>query len=437
MIRPDDIVTAVGGRVMEGAGVPFLQNGRIGQDNLSSFTRTTRAWTRVQRAKWAQVSTDTPRYGLVNVGGEYRLGLVLESSGTNAFRLSGNLTGSSGGPWIPLSTLGGRSSAPSVLEGREAVKFSRPASSTANYGVYQDLTTPSTRWASFSVTAEEGSTAPLQLRIRNQSSSAVAADLSLAWDGTVTATRSTEGGASTLAPVLGLVEPLGFGPNGGRAYRATLSLRLPGNHNLRCTVFPCGVAASTGLTVCYLHHAQFDDRSGPREVNVGLNSTAVFQRGAESLKIPAVNMPGGAMTLYQENVLRERPGSGTAAPAASTDATAVFLALAKGWSSTAGDFIGGGQYARGGESIVAGATGQGLTPGDRVEQLVSVSTGGQLVYQVRVNGGKVFRASSPTTLTPAQQSKQPSYTLAQDQVLLLSVLARGVHDLDDFTSLFP
>lgn len=443
MIRPDEIVTAVGGKVMEGSGVAYLQNARIGQDGLSTFTRASAAWVRSQRAKWTQVPSGTPRYGVVNVDGTYRLGLTLESSGGNGFRFSSVIsstaaTSTGDAVWVGASSLSTADTivstgVVSMLEGQSAWLF-RSGGGSSEHGLYQDEPGPSTQWVGMSAIVERLDSTGFAMRLAGSTTGVAIVDGALDWDGNFVATLSS--GASTVAPAYGHVVGLGTGPNGGRAYRVTMSAQLgtPGQ-NLRATIFPVGTAASTRAT--YLHHVQFSSLPGQREVMVR-PSTAAALRAGETLKVPAVNLAGGPMTLYQENILYGRAGAGAGPPVTSTNPDAVFLALAKGWESTGGSkFVGGGIYNRKGESVSVGSTGEGLPAGARVEQLVSISSAGLLTHQVRVNGGKVYTSRSTDTLTPEQQSTIPSYTFAKDQVLLVNVLARGVHQLDDFRSLFP
>jgi len=438
-----------GGRVMREFGVPYLQTGRIGDDSGSSFTRSSPAWARVQRALWVKLSSDVARWERVEEGGgpnlkSFRLGLTLESSGRNELTfssvLSSTVASSTGAQvWFPTSTGGAAdafsSTGSPILQGESGYLFTNGGGSS-EHGLYQDMTTPSTRWAAMSAIVEEGNSSGFAMRLRDQGSSAVVMDGVLSWDGTFTATRSTEGGASTAFPVYGQVEGLGSGPNGGRAYRVTMGARLQvANQNLRAMLFPTGLAANTKQT--YLHHAQVVDAAGGRRVMVRPSTASTF-KAAEQLTIPALNVPGGSMTLYHEAVLYDRPGI-AGEPTASTSATAAFLALARGWTSTDGSqrFIGGGVYNRDGQIIKAGSTGAGAVPGQTVEQAVSLSTDGRLKYQVRVNHGPTFTAESTAKLAPDAQLFIPSYTLSQDQVLLLSVMARGVHDLEHFRTLLP
>lgn len=448
-IRPDEVLMMAGGRVMRVFGVPYMQTGRIGDDDGSSFTRASAAWARVQRALWVQLSSDVARWERVEEGGgpnlrSFRLALTLESSGYNSLRFSSVLTStavtSTGAQvWFPSSTSGVADTISStgspVLQGQSGWKFTNGGGSS-EHGLYQDMTTPSTRWAAMSAIVEEGNSSGFAMRLRNQGSSAVVMDGALAWDGTFTATRSTEGGASTGYPVYGQVERLGLGPNGGRAYRVTMGCRLQTpNQNLRASLFPTGVAASTKHT--YMHHAQFVDEAGGRRVLVR-PSTALAVKAAENMRIPQLNIPGGSMSLYHEAVLYDRPGI-AGKPAVSTSPTAVFLALARGWESTDGTqrFVGGGVYNRDSQLILAGSTGAGESPGQTVEQCVSISTDGLLTYQLRVNGGPTFTAKSTGKLPPVAQRSIPSYSLSQDQQLLLSAMARGVHTLEEFRDLLP
>lgn len=440
MIRPDEIVTAVGGRVMEGAGVEYLQNARIGQDNPSSFVRGGPAWTRQQRDRWVQVSSQQPRYGLVRVKGELRLALTLESSGGNALRfssvISSTVASSTGAAiWVKTSTADVISTgAASMLQGQNAFTFRNGGGSTG-HGIYQDMTTPTSRWAVLSAMVEELDSTGFSMRLEGSTSGTQVMNGQLGWDGTFTATGST--GASTLAPVYGQVERLGLGPNGGRAYRVTMGARLESlaNMDLRATLFPAGTVASTRAT--YLHHAQFTDKPGGREVMVR-PSTAAAIRPGERLRLLGVNMPGGAMTMYQETIAYDRPGGGAQPVALSSDASAIFFAIARGWESTDGkNYVGGAIYNRDGTAVVVGSTQGTYQPGQRLEQLARLSTDGILTYQVRVDGGPVYTAVSTGSLVPEHPARVPSYAFEHDQVLLLNVLARGAHKLDDFRALFP
>lgn len=440
MIRPDEIVTAVGGRVMQGAGVEYLQNSRVGRENPASFTRASAAWVRAQRNKWVQVSSGVPRYGQVKVSGELILGLTLESSGRNELRFSSVLsstvrTSTGAAVWIGSSSLSTAdsfsSTGVSMLEGETAVLF-RNGGGSSEHGIYQDPTVTPSQWAVLSGMVERRDSTGFAMRVERSTDGVAVMEGVLDWSGEFTATLSSGGNPSF--PVYTQVHGLGIGPNGGRSYRVSMGARVAvAGRALRATLFPAGLAASTRAT--YLHHAQFTDIAGGRELMVR-PTTAAANRAADQMKVPAVNTPGGAMSLYQESVLSDRPGIG-GEPTTSTDPLAVFLALARGWTSTDGPrFVGGGIYNREGDSVVAGSTGKGIQPGDHVEQLVSISTNGRLTYQVRVSDGPVFTARSTGTLRPEQQAAIPSYTFSNDQVLLLNVLARGVHDLDDFRSFF-
>lgn len=429
MIRPDEILTAVGGKLMESIGVDRLQNGRVGQDQLSSFTRSTKAWARVKRNLWAQVSTNAPRYELVTLRGQLRLALTIESSGLNAFRFSDAISPNASTLWVPTSTSDTFATGHvSMLQGRTARRFTNAGGSTG-HGIYQDAAALSTAWATLSAMVEEGTSTGFAFRIRDQTSSAVVAHGAMGWDGVLTATRSTEGGASTSFPVRGKVERLGIGPNGGRAYRVSMSARLttPGG-TVRGILYPSGTSTNTGRT--YLHHAQLN-RSGPSRVMVR-TSTSLAARGAESLKLAQLNVAGGPLTMYQESILDTYPEGG--APLTST---APFLGLIRGWQSTDGTFWGGGVYGRNESIVFAGSTAPSFQPGQRVEQLLSLSTDGRMRFAMRVDGGPVTEVLSTALLPPAPQSEIPTYTVGEDQLLLLNVLARGVHTLDDFKGLLP
>ena len=439
MIRPDEIVTAVGGRVMEAAGVPYLQNGRIGQDNLPTFTRASVAWQRTRTNRWAQLSTETARWRPVEVNGALTLGLTLEQALENQLRyssvFSSTTSSTSVTAWVNATTSPDTvSSAPSMLTGEVARRFLNAGGSTG-HGLYQDAVAASTDYVFMSAIVERDNSTGVALRLRDQGSSNVIMDGAFSWDGAMAATLSTQAGGTL---PLSFAENLGWGPNGGRAYRIGMGAKLAsGGGTIRATVFPTGTGASTGVAATWVHHVQLTATPGIQDVVVR-SSTALAAQALETFTIPAVNVPGGPVTLYQEHLHPGRAGT-AGAPTTSTDATETFLALARGWTSTGGAvYAGGGIYNRTGRSVVAGSSAPvAITAGARVEELVAISTSGELKYQVRVDGGAVATAFSTGRLGPGVRTVIPDYTLTMDQVVLLSVLARGVHDLDDFTSLFP
>jgi len=436
MIRPDEIVTALGGRVMEGMGVPFLQQGRIGQDSLSSFARSSKAWARVGPAKWAELSTNVARYELHELAGELHLALTLESSGTNLLGHSAAMS-STLASWGAGSTGEAYSAATSVIQGQSAYMFTGGALSTAGKaGLYQDVTVSST-WVALSAIVEQRDAAPFAFRIGLAASTSYIVSGELGWGGDLTVSRGV--GASTTVPARGHVERLGTGPNGGRAYRVGISALMAASTaaTQRVEIFPTNNSTTTGQRT-YLHHAQLSQFPHVRRVMVSTSSSPATREG-ETLTLPSVAVPGGPLSLYQELILYDRPGGGSGTePLASTAGTATRMELVRGWTSTDGTkYVAGGSFENRGLFAWAGSTGAGMVPGQRLEEALSLSTAGQLKYQYRLDGGTVYTAVSTGVVYPVSRTNQaPSYAVDNNQMILASVIARGVHSLEDFSGLF-
>ena len=437
MIRPDEILLAAGGRIMDRLGGPVLQSGRVERVTNSTFSRASVAWARVQRNKWLEVPAGVPRWEYDEGG---RLALTLESTNAPANLLldSANITDASAS-WTATSTETTFTGAGvSMLQGKTPRLFLLNGSTTAP-SVYQDIALDA-GWASLSAIVEEsGFSTGFGMRLTNLGSTAVVCDAALAWDGTLTVTRSTEGGASTDFPLRSRVENLGYGPNGGRAYRATVSAPLAASGTIRSALFGVGLSAtpSTSVRGTYLHHAQLtQQQGGGARVMVNPGSTTTVTRSPESFTIPKVNAAGGAMTIYNESRALAQPGVG-GMPTLSTDSVTGRLALAKGWTSTGGKvYVGGAVYQRGARIVVVGSTGPAYNPGARIEEVVSISSGGVLSYEVAVEGGAVYKASSTERYVPSPRASIPKYILDSDQQVLVSVIARGAHSLEEFRSLF-
>lgn len=439
-VTPEDIITAAGGRVMEQLGKPWVQNGPVGQESTDSFTRNSQAWLRAQPSLYTQVSTDFPRWERVPVSfgaRETRMALVLASSGGNELVFSSILSStavtSTGAPtWVAASTADSVSTAASLIRGETGWRFTNGGGSTG-HGLYQDAGTFNSTWATLGAIVEEDNSTSFSLQMWDGGSSGAVVTGELTWNGQLTATLGPAG--STAFGARAYVEGLGIGPNGGRAYRVAISgVAQTGGGTRRCFLFPTGRAANTKRT--YMHHAQLEERSAVLTPQVRSSTTAVARAG-EEYTIPAVSAPGGALTIYQESLLYSAPGTAGEPSSTNTSTSAQFLAIARGWmSSGGGNYVGGGVYARDGQLIKAASTGEAYNAGDRVEQLVRISTTGRVTYQLAIRGGSVFEVESTGRLRPVSSLNIPSYTLGPEQKLLLSVLARGVHSIQDFRGLF-
>lgn len=434
-VKPHDLVLAVGGKVLEELGYPYLQNGRLVQQSTYVFTRAgstaTPAYSQLGRSAWAPISSDTPRWGKVLLNGQVRTTLDLAPGSTNLLTDSNDFSNGGGSAWNNTANLT-VSTAPSAFGGLTAYTHQNDNAGTFRFRS-QTVGTFQSGWQCFSMVLENLDAAATNLQLFDDVNAGILARAEYNWQ---TGVASIVAGDAVTREAS--VEQLGYGPSGGQLVRLSVAAIPPSSYvgeSRQVICYPSGTGQN-GQAITF-HQAQLVNGRGPGPIIVS-TSTGSAALALEAFTVPSVAIPGGPLSLYQDVVVTEQPSTGPV-PAASTSPTAVRFGLVGGWVSTAGSQVPlGGLYQNRTAFIsVAASTLAQYTPGDRVEQLLTLSTAGQLALTVSVNGGKPHRTLSTSNLRPGPRTVQPDYTLSQNQRNLVTVLARGVHAFQRMRELFP
>jgi len=435
MIRPDEVVAAIGGKVMEKQGHPFFQGGRVSQGTAGEFSRAGSAWVRYGLEQYAVVSSGFPRWGRYD--GIPRLGedrknlvFVLEDEVTQLVGETNNPGSTTSWTLVGCEVSTTSPALPSPFSGFSDLFPIVKTDGQTNRGFYQLISASSFcgiqmigrnfnqalgQEGSFSLVDQGGSgfTYRLRLNFLTGETQRVSSGNS-GW---------RESGSENL---------------GNGWWRYWLSADLSGYTGTPRLEVRLERTSSTTVGIGF--YPAYVGAEASRFIHQPLPSTelstaaSVVTKPAETYRLSGIRgASAGPLSLYTKAVTLDRPGEG-AAPTLSTSGE--FFALAKGWEDGARKYVGGAVFQQDGRIITAASTAPVVAPRDIKEEVARVSTGGFLTYEVSVNGGKVYRVTSTDAIPPTRKVALPRFDLAGDQENVVAILARGNHRLEAFRGFF-
>lgn len=431
MIRPDDIIAAVGGKVFAGTDHAYYQPGRIEDRTQPIFTRGTPAWVRYGRARWAESCPSHPRWGrrASELNGEAReeLVLILEDEVTQIVAETNNIsTGSTAWTFVNAEATTGVA-LPSPFDGFPDVNPITKVTGDIVNGFYQTIVSTGLTAlqmigrnynhtlddeGSFGLVDQGGSGPSYRLRVNFRSGEVTRiATANVGWresgseylgDGWWRYWMSADISAYTGTP------------------RLEVRLERTSTNTAGSGFYPAYVGAEVGA---FVHSA------------LPSTSSTGATKAAESIRIPGIVGAGaGALTYYQESIAIDAPGDGSKPQLVGTGE---YFGVVTGWTDGPQTFVGGAVYQRGGRLVFVGSTSPTVRPRDLKEEVASISTDGFLTYEISVNRGPIYRVRSTDAILPVFQRGQAKLDLESDQETVVAILARGSHSLEAFRGVYP